>query len=398
MYEKHFLMKETDARKYAVDGIHFFDSEENLVCEEIGDGNVNYVFRVRDCKTGRSVIIKQSDLYFRSNDQPLDPRHNRAEAGILAIEGKYTPSVVPKVYDYNENMLAIAMEDIGEYRNTRKAMLSGEIFPTYTDDITDFMVKTLLPTTDLVMDPQEKKALVERFINPVLCEVTERLVLSDPFGGPNTGNRLTKGNEAFVKEHLYDDADLIREVAILRNNFMNNAQALLHGDLHSGSIFGNSKGLKVIDPEFAFFGPIGYDSGNVIGNLFFELAYWKFSGKSNPEMVSWLRATIPGIFDGFFRKFSAEYDRQVVHPFYRAKGFKDYYIKSIMEDTLGYAGTEMARRTVGAYKVAEIDAVTDPDRRIPMERALLNTAVDLIKNRSLICDGKTVLETFDRRA
>lgn len=49
---------------------------------------------------------------------------------------------------------------------------------------------------------------------------------------------------------------------------MNNAQALIHGDLHSGSIFINEKGIKVIDPEFAFYGPMGYDIGNVIGNLF----------------------------------------------------------------------------------------------------------------------------------
>ncbi len=27
--------------------------------------------------------------------------------------------------------------------------------------------------------------------------------------------------------------------------------------------------MKVIDPEFSFYGPMGYDIGNVIGNLFF---------------------------------------------------------------------------------------------------------------------------------
>ena len=32
------------------------------------------------------------------------------------------------------------------------------------------------------------------------------------------------------------------------------------------------EGTKVIDPEFAFYGPMGYDIGNVIGNLFFAWA------------------------------------------------------------------------------------------------------------------------------
>ena len=61
----------------------------------------------------------------------------------------------------------------------------------------------------------------------------------------------------------------------LKNNFMNNAQALIHGDLHSGSIFINERGMKVIDPEFLSMA-MGYDIGNVIGNLFFSLVNRKY--------------------------------------------------------------------------------------------------------------------------
>jgi 5-methylthioribose kinase len=43
---------------------------------------------------------------------------------------------------------------------------------------------------------------------------------------------------------------------------MNNAQALIHGDLHTGSILIKEDSMKVIDPEFAFYGPMGYDIGN----------------------------------------------------------------------------------------------------------------------------------------
>ena len=34
---------------------------------------------------------------------------------------------------------------------------------------------------------------------------------------------------------------------------MTNAQALLHGDLHTGSVFVRDDSTKVIDPEFAFY-------------------------------------------------------------------------------------------------------------------------------------------------
>ena len=35
---------------------------------------------------------------------------------------------------------------------------------------------------------------------------------------------------------------------------MTNAQALIHGDLHTGSVFVKGDSTKVIDPEFAFMG------------------------------------------------------------------------------------------------------------------------------------------------
>lgn len=50
---------------------------------------------------------------------------------------------------------------------------------------------------------------------------------------------------------------------------MTNAQALLHGDLHTGSVFVRKDSTKVIDPEFAFYGPMGYNVGNVMANLMF---------------------------------------------------------------------------------------------------------------------------------
>ena len=44
-------------------------------------------------------------------------------------------------------------------------------------------------------------------------------------------------------------------------------KSLIHGDLHTGSIFINEESTKVFDPEFCFYGPMGY----VKGNCFFRL-------------------------------------------------------------------------------------------------------------------------------
>ena len=50
--------------------------------------------------------------------------------------------------------------------------------------------------------------------------------------------------------------------------FMTQSQALLHGDLHSGSVMIGTDSVQVIDPEFSFMGPMAFDTGNYAGNLY----------------------------------------------------------------------------------------------------------------------------------
>ena len=44
---------------------------------------------------------------------------------------------------------------------------------------------------------------------------------------------------------------------------MGSPEALIHGDLHTGSIMVTESETRVIDPEFAFYGPMGFDVGAV---------------------------------------------------------------------------------------------------------------------------------------
>ncbi len=102
------------------------------------------------------------------------------------------------------------------------------------------------------MNHKEKKELVKNYINPELCEITEELVYAEPFTNHNKRNELFPLNDGWIREHIYSDKELRIEVAKLKFSFMTNAQALIHGDLHTGSVFVKNDSTKVIDPEFAF--------------------------------------------------------------------------------------------------------------------------------------------------
>lgn len=393
-FKEFFLMTTEDAKRYAVEVLGRFRPDERTDCVEIGDGNINYVFRIWSEEDGHSVIVKQADRLLRSAGRPLDQYRNKIEAQILRLEGELAPGYVPEVYYYDEIMSAVSMEDISAYGNLRKVLMAGNVYGHLAENFSTFMADTLLPTTDLVLAADEKKKRVKFFTNPELCEITERLVLTEPFCDFRGENRYQSENAAFVEETLYNDDALKAEVGKLRERFMNSAQALIHGDLHSGSIFANEQGIKVIDPEFAFYGPMGYDIGNLVGNLYFTWANKAFTAPGDTAVLTAIEETIRKTVDLTWEKLSARYDALVEHPFYRIPAFKESYMAGIVADTFGYAGTEIIRRTVGSSKVMELNAVTEPAVRAAMERALVKVGVRFVKEREILRTGEDAVAAF----
>ena len=47
---------------------------------------------------------------------------------------------------------------------------------------------------------------------------------------------------------------------------MTHGEALIHGDLHTGSVMVGGGRAAAIDPEFAFYGPVGFDLGALWAN------------------------------------------------------------------------------------------------------------------------------------
>lgn len=395
LFDHHVLLNCNTVIDYVFEKTDYFTHKENLDAKELSDGNINYVFKVWDTVSGKSLVVKQADKFLRSSGRPLDVKRNKIEAEILQIEGKLAPGFVPEVYLYDDKMNVLVMEDISKYLNLRKELLLGKTFDFFAEDISTFICKTLVPTTDLILDRHEKKEWVQKFINIELCDISEDLVFTEPYYNYKNRNIHTAENASFIQKVLYDDDVLKEEVGLLRNNFMNNAQALLHGDLHSGSIFINENGIKIIDPEFAFYGPMGYDIGNVIGNLFFAWAYAEVQGTKNTKFIEWISSTIEKVLDLSMKKIKDLLTANVKLPLYNSI-FLEKYVKSIREDSIGYAGTEIVRRTVGDSKVQEIYALEDLEKVKRIERLLTLFGTDLIKNRTIYETGKELTNSFKR--
>ena len=46
-FDEYFLMNEKDILEYSKEKLKYFDSKNKITCREIGDGNLNYVYRVK---------------------------------------------------------------------------------------------------------------------------------------------------------------------------------------------------------------------------------------------------------------------------------------------------------------------------------------------------------------
>lgn len=395
-FQKHFKLDEKTAIEYVRQKTDYFSKDSKLTCKEIGDGNINYVFKIFEVDSKKSLILKQADKLLRSSQRPLDVERNKIEAQALMLQYDLSKKT-PKIYFYDEVMSAIVMEDVSDFENMRIALLKRKIYPNFANQITDFLVDTLLKTSDLVLDRAKKKDLVKNFINKQLCDISEDLVFTEPYIDYKNRNIITNGNEEFVELEIYKDEKLKLEASILKHKFMNYSQSLIHGDLHTGSIFVKKDDIKVLDPEFAFYGPMGYDVGNVIGNLFFAYASAVSEDPKNEEFLSWIKSCIEDIFNLFLQKLSKSYDLNVCEIMAKNNNFKNWILEEIKNDSISFSGLEMIRRVVGDSKVLDITQINEKKARIRVERVLILTAKEFILNRKSISTGQELVSIFTQK-
>lgn len=373
-FDEYFLMDEQAVSAYIKDKTTLFETDE-LTVTEIGDGNLNYVFRVSDGE--RSVIVKHSGHTARISDEfVLSTDRTIREGHLIEAHSRYVPDLVPDIILIDPVMKCVIMEDLKDYTILRTALQDGQIFPFLGEELGRYLAETLIRTSDFVMPAKEKKALQKEMINPELCEITEDLVYTEPFYNNFNRNELSEDLAAVVERIVYQDSALKAAVAQAKLKFLNKAESLIHGDLHSGSVFINKSGLKVIDPEFGFFGPAGYDLGNIIAHLFFAHTHASSSGRV--EQALWLEQTLDEVLRTFRSQALSILQQETIDVALRDASIFAGFINEIEKDAYIVAGLEIIRRIVGIAKVSDITSLEGDRTRA--ETQLLRFAVFLIKH------------------
>ena len=178
--------------------------------------------------------------------------------------------------------------------------------------------------------------------------------------------------------------------------FTSNTETLCHGDLHSGSVMCTDNETKVIDPEFGFYGPMGFDIGMLISN--YLMAYFSQPGHRDSEKLSeyqnWILKVIEETFETFRQEFKKLWNSERTGILFPSSMFEDQgdssdfalneMLEHIWQDAVAVCGIEMHRRVLSLAHNADFEEINDTKKRSKLE------ARNLMMGRELILNNKSI--------
>jgi 5-methylthioribose kinase len=230
--------------------------------------------------------------------------------------------------------------------------------------------------------------------DPSQCDEHDvKLAITEPYYDAEL-NRWTSPQLDDVVARIRVDGELKAGIHEMKMTFMTRMQTLLHGDLHSGSVMVTEDDTKVIDPEFAFYGPMSFDIGALLGN--YLLAYMAQPGQATGdddrvEYSRWILATVTATWNTFESEFRRLWTTERSGEFFPANTFDEgdqhleralsTFIANVLEDSIGFAAAKMIRRVIGVSHVEDLLSIADADRRAECERHVLVLARAMLLGR-----------------
>lgn len=365
---------------------------------EVGDGNLNLVFIVEGAEG--AAVVKQALPYVRlvGDSWPLPLKRSFFEYHALTRQKARAGAIVPEIYHFDEEQALIVMEYLSPHIILRKALIDGRQLPNIANDLGLFMARTLFRGSDLHMKARARKEDLALFAdNAELCDITENLVFTDPYFAAPMNRHTSPQLDGLVAE-LRADRDLKVEAQRLKHLFAANAETLLHGDLHTGSIMVTDTETRVIDPEFAVYGPIAFDVGMALAN--FWMSFFSQRGHESAGSRDAMRAYLLGVVVETWAVFRTEFSHlwrtERTGMLYHRSLFEDQgdifgseqaldrLLHSIWVDLLGFAGVEIHRRILGLAHNADFETIENEDLRARCEAKALKFGRHLAVNRHTI--------------
>jgi 5-methylthioribose kinase len=299
-----------------------------------GDGNINWVRRVRERGTGRSFVVKQArPALERFPQYQAPPERILCEASWLEIARGLVPEpVCPEVLRFDRVERVLVLEDLGRAERL-DAALARDV------DVTACFA-SLGRCLGAVHAGTGDPALAARFANGAM----QRLHGDHVFRLPLRPNDFPLSAPLRRRaEELWRDEGVVRIADAAYARYLEPRGALVHGDVQAGNVLLAASGPKLLDAEIAHVGDPAFDLGTLVAHAL-------------------LAALAGGRGASALPRVEAAWDS------YRESGPGAVSFAAVAR----YAGLEMLRRTIGAARVA---AVAEDEAGL----AVLDAALRLVR-------------------
>lgn len=336
------------------------DADRLVSVNEVGDGNLNLVFLLRDADD-RRLCLKQALPYVRMVGEgwPMTPERARFEVTSLRAHGALAPGLTPEVYDYDGERYIIALEDLSDHHVWRGALNDGLRHDGAAAAVGHYVAALAFGTSTFALEREDLARRLADSVNPQLCTITEDLVFTEPSVDAGRNSTIAANEPDAVD--LAADEEFVSAMGRAKWLFMTRAEALIHGDLHTGSVMVRGEGgvadsVKVFDSEFAFYGPVAFDLGAICAN--FVIAAARAYALGDDERAEWVLSLPAQTWRSFEEEFRRRWPERLDHRVWR-EPFLEELLTRWQQEMWLFAAAKMSRRIVGAAKTTDIETLPE---------------------------------------
>jgi len=228
-----------------------------------GEGNMNYVLRVDTGK--RTFIVKQSRAYVEKYPQVAAPEKRVITESAFYEKistDKKVQKFMPKLIGIDAENNLMVIEDLGK-ANDFTALYDLQ------HQLKGDELRELIAYLNGLHASFQKTIIDDELSNLELRKLNHEHIFHYPFIDDN-GFDLNSVEEGLQELALLykQDAELKKQIELLGSLYLSNGKYLLHGDYYPGSWLKTADGIKVIDPEFCYYGSREFDLGVLLAHLY----------------------------------------------------------------------------------------------------------------------------------
>lgn len=227
-----------------------------------GEGNMNYTLRIHT--TFRTFIIKQSRSYVEKYPQIPAPATRAITEGRfyeLVQEDDLLRGYTPELSGIDVANNLIMLTDLGQSRDLSSLYQPNEqLLMEEMDELIHFLSTLHLHFHDVDTSFD--------FSNRDMRALNAEHIFRYPFMEENGFDldTVTEGLQAVAMIYK-QDAAFKEKVENLSKHYLSDGLTLLHGDYYPGSWLRTYEGVRIIDPEFCFFGRAEFDVSVMYAHL-----------------------------------------------------------------------------------------------------------------------------------